>query len=319
MIKLIKLLKELYIDELKFRTGELEFGVDDNKTYYTFLKDFKISGDKFFTMTRGKFNSEVFDFTPGVPFDSKTFEKSVISEESPYQLIAISPQASTLYLVNSEGKTVPDYVIGKIEIDKEHLDTRPFGLAGAQINLIQITTPWKKKGLGSKTYNMMLQAYDTLFSDGTLYEGSLYIWIKKLAPLGQQSGNFFGMHIEKVAVSLTIEDATDMSLLKNTNIDSFIVSIKPSQKLLDVKAALAGLSIGKGDYGIYKGEAGLTSSKLQSIVRKGEITSIDGIIEKVGLYQVVGKKDNYSTIVVSLDNTMVILYEENGQITMDLI
>jgi hypothetical protein len=110
-----------------------------------------------------------------------------------------------------------------------------------------------------------------------------------------------------------------MSLLKNTNIDSFIVSIKLSQKLLDVKAALAGLSIGKGDYGIYEGEAGLTSSKLQSVVRKGEITSIDGIIEKAGLYQVVGKKDNYSTIVVSLDNTMVVLYEENGQITMDLI
>ena len=317
MIRLIKLLKEVYIDELKFRTDELE--LDDNRAYYDFLKNFKIPGGKFFTMTRGKFNSEEFNFIPGAALDSKTFEKTVISENSPYQLIATSNRASTLYLVNSEGKTIPDYIVGQIYIDLEPADARALNLAGAQVNLIQITTPWKKKGLGLKAYNMLLQAYGTIFSDNILYEGSLYIWTKKLAPLGQQSGNFFGAQVDNVVIPLTVEDAGDMSILGNISIDSFIMSIELPQVLTNVKAALAGLSISKGDYGIYKGNADLTAPKLQDIVRGGKDMSIDSIIKEVGLYKIIGKKDSYTTIVVSLDNTMVILYERNGRVTMDTI
>lgn len=309
MIKLAELLNELYLDELELRSGQLE--VDDNKTYFTFLEDFRLPEDEFFDGEKVNNN----------PFNPKLIKKSILVEDGPYQFIVPSTYTGTLYIVNSGGKTLAEYVVGTVDVDVINLSAtegKPFKITGAEIHLTYVTTPWRGKGLGVKMYTMLLQAYGSVFSDNILYEGSLSMWTKKLSPLGQEAGNFFGIQVGKVIIPLTVEDAGDSFVIKDIGVDHFIVSIKPPQVLLDIKAALAGLSISKGQYGVYEADKGLTAAKLQSVIDEGAV-SLDEVIEQVDLYQVVGKEDSYSTIVVALDNAMVILREEGDEVVMDII
>lgn len=309
MIKLAELLKELNIDELELRSGQLE--VDDNKTYFTFLEDFRIPEDEFFDWDQVNNNK----------FNSKLLKKSVIVEDGPYQFIAPSTYTGTLYIVNSEGKTLPDYVIGTVDVDVINLsvkDGKPFKITGAAIHLTYVTTPWRGKGLGVKMYTMLLEAYGSVFSDNILYEGSLSMWTKKLAAIGNEPGNFFGIQVGKIIVPLSVEDASDSFVIKDIGVDHFIVSVRPPQVLSDIKAALVGLSLAKGQYGVYEADQGLTAAKLQTVIDEG-VGSLDELISQLDLYQVVGVEDNYSTIVAALDNAMVILREEGDEVVMDII
>ena len=309
MIKLTELLKELNIDELELRSGQLE--VDDNKTYFTFLEDFRIPEDEFFDGDQINNNE----------FNPKLLKKSVIVEDGPYQFIAPSTYTGTLYIVNSEGRTLPDYVIGTVDVDVINLsakDGKPFKITGAAIHLTYVTTPWRGKGLGVKMYTMLLEAYGSVFSDNILYEGSLSMWTKKLAAIGNEPGNFFGIQVGKIIVPLSVEDASDSFVIKDIGVDHFIVSVRPPQVLSDIKAALAGLSLAKGQYGVYEADQGLTAAKLQAVIDEG-VGSLDELISQLDLYQVVGVEDSYSTIVVAIDNAMVILREEGDEVVMDII
>ena len=59
MIKLTDLL-----GELDLRGGDLDENITLEQVLIAFLEDFQIPEDEFFTVSRGKFNSEKFDLKP---------------------------------------------------------------------------------------------------------------------------------------------------------------------------------------------------------------------------------------------------------------
>jgi GNAT superfamily N-acetyltransferase len=306
MIKLIELLNELNLDELELRSGDLY--VDDVKTYVTFLEDFKLDPD----------DLDVY----GANFDPNILKKTVLSEDGPYQFIVPSNYTGTLYLVNSAGTNIEDYVIGTIDVDIINLTGdrwKPFKITGAEIHLTYVTEPWRGKGLGYKMYTMLLKAYKNVFSDNILYEGSLAVWVKKLAPLGAESGNFFGAQVGNIIVPMSAEDISNRNILNDVGLDHLIVSVSPPQVLLDIKRKLAGLSLSGGDYGVFEPSMKIKVAQLQDIV--DESASIMDVVDQADLYQVLGgyREDQYSTIVVALQDAMVIVRETEDDVEMELI
>jgi GNAT superfamily N-acetyltransferase len=306
MIKLIELLNELNLDELELRSGDLY--VNDIKTYYTFLEDFKLDSD----------DLDVY----GANFDPSILKKTVLSEDGPYQFIVPSTYTGTLYLVNSAGTNIEDYVIGTIDVSIINLtgkDGKPFKITGAEIHLTYVTEPWRGKGLGYKMYTMLLQAYKNVFSDNILYEGSLAVWVKKLAPLGAKSGNFFGAQVGGIIVPMSAEDVSNRNILNDVGLDHLIVSVSPPQVLLDIKQKLADLSLSNGDYGVFEPSMKIKVAQFQDIV--DESVSIDEVLSEADLYQVLGilEDNQYSTIVVALQDAMVILRETGDDVEMQLI
>ena len=306
MIKLIELLKELNLDELELRSGDLY--VDDMKTYYTFLEDFKLDPD----------DIDIYADN----FDPSILKKRVFSEDGLYQFIVPSTYTGTLYLVNSGGRDLGNYVIGTIDISIINLsgkNGKPFKITGAEIHLTYVTEPWRGKGLGYKMYTMLLENYKNVFSDDILYEGSLAIWVKKLAPLGAGSGNFFGAQVGGIIVPMSAEDVSNRDILNDVGLDHLIVSVDPPQVLLDIKRKLAGLSLSDGDYGVFEPSMKTKVAQFQDIV--DESASIGEILEEANLYQVLGTSgdDQYSTIVVALQDAMVIVRETDDDVGMELI
>lgn len=306
MIKLIELLNELNLDELELRSGDLY--VNDIKTYYTFLEDFKLDSD----------DLDVY----GANFDPSILKKTVLSEDGPYQFIVPSTYTGTLYLVNSAGTNIENYVIGTIDVSIINLtgkDGKPFKITGAEIHLTYVTEPWRGKGLGYKMYTMLLQAYKNVFSDNILYEGSLAIWVNKLAPLGAESGNFFGAQVGGIIVPMSAEDVSNRNILNDVGLDHLIVSVSPPQVLLDIKQKLADLSLSNGDYGVFEPSMKIKVTQFQDIV--DESVSIDEVLSEADLYQVLGilEDNQYSTIVVALQDAMVILRETGDDVEMQLI
>jgi len=306
MIKLIELLNELNLDELELRSGDLY--VDDIKTYVTFLEDFKLDPD----------DLDVY----GANFDSNILKKTVLSEDGPYQFIVPSNYTGTLYLVNSAGTDLESYVVGTVDVSVINLtgeNGKPFKITGAEIHLTYVTEPWRGKGLGYKMYTMLLKAYKNVFSDSILYEGSLAIWAKKLAPLGAESGNFFGAQVGGIIVPMSAEDVGNRDIINDVGLDHLIVSVSPPQVLLDIKRKLVGLSLSDGDYGVFEPSTKIKAAQLQDIV--DESASIMDVVDQADLYQVLGgyREDQYSMIVVALQDAMVVVRETDDEVEMQLI
>jgi hypothetical protein len=310
MIKLTDLLKEINLDELELRSGDLY--IDDMKTYYTFLEDFKLDPD----------DIDIYADN----FDPNIIGKKILFEDGPYQFITpLKPDGgmyTTMYLVNSVGNDLGSYVIGTVDtkiISLSGRSKRPFKLTGVEIYLIYIIEDWRGEGLGEKIYNMLLEIYGSIFSDSILYEGSLAVWVKKLAPLGAKSGNFFGAQVGGIIVPMSAEDVSNRNILKDVGLDHLIVSTKPPQVLIDIKRKLAGLSLSNGDYGVFEPSMKMKVVQLESIV--DEAVSMDEVLEEADLYQVLGILDGnqYSTIVVALQDAMVLIRETEDDVEMELI
>jgi hypothetical protein len=168
-------------------------------------------------------------------------------------------------------------------------------------------------------YAMLLNKYGNVFSDSILYEGSLAIWVKKLAPLGAKSGNFFGAQVGGIIVPMSAEDVSNRNILNDVGLDHLIVSVSPPQVLLDIKRKLAGLSLSNGDYGVFEPSMKIKVAQFQDIV--DESVSIGEVLEEADVYQVLGTLDGdqYSTIVVALQDAMVIVRETDDDVEMELI
>jgi hypothetical protein len=306
MIKLTDLLKEINLDELELRSGDLY--VNDMKTYYTFLEDFKLDSD----------DIDIYIDN----FDPTIIKKKILSEEGPYQFIMPVEYTGTLYIVNSGGDDLESYVIGTMDVNLISVSSksgRPFKITGAEIYLAYITDLWRDKGFGYKMYAMLLNKYGNVFSDSILYEGSLAVWVKKLAPLGAEPGNFFGAQVGGIIVPMSAEDVSNRNILKDVGLDHLIVSVNPPQVLIDIKRKLAGLSLSDGDYGVFEPSMKTKVAQFQDIV--DESVSIGDILEEADLYQVLGilDGDQYSTIVVALQDAMVIVRETDDDVEMQLI
>jgi GNAT superfamily N-acetyltransferase len=319
MIKLTDLLKELDL-----RGGDLDDNITLEQVLIAFLEDFQIPEDEFFTVSRGKFNSEDFNLKPDATFNPRILKKSVITADGDFEFIVPSSYRGTLYLVNTKGTTLDDYVIGQVEVEKIYINansgrTKPYRLPGAEIHLTYISPKYRGKGLGVKMYTMLLEAYKTIFSDNILYPASWSLWISKLAPIGLKQGNFIGGEVGGIIVPFTPEDISNSDLMMGIGVDHLILSIEPPQVLLDIKQALSGLSLSKGNYGIYEPTTQIKISELDAVV--DESASIEEVIEGADLMQMVGLNDddNYPIIVVATQDALAVIREVGDDVTLEIV
>jgi GNAT superfamily N-acetyltransferase len=310
MIKLTDLLKELDL-----RGGDLDENITLEQVLLAFVEDFQIPEDEFF---------EDDELIPGAIFNPRILKKSVIISDGDYEFIVPSTYRGTLYLVNTKGTSLDDYVIGQVEVEKIYINansgrTKPYRLPGAEIHLTYVSPKYRGKGLGIKMYTMLLEAYKTIFSDNILYPGSWSLWISKLAPIGLQSGNFIGGEVGGIIVPFTPEDISNSDLMMGIGVDHLILSIEPPQVLLDIKEALSGLSLSKGDYGIYELTTKIKVAELDAIV--DESGSIEEVIESAGLVQAVGLNDddNYPVIVVATQDALAVIREIGDDVTLEIV
>jgi len=319
MIKLTDLLKELDL-----RGGDLDDNITIEQVLFAFLEDFQIDEDEFFTISRGKFNSEKFDLKPDAVFNPRLFKKTTIAKDGDYEFIVPSSYRGTLYLVNTKGTTLDTYVVGQVDVDKIYVSansgkTKPYRIPGSEISLTYINPKYRGKGLGVKMYTMLLDAYKTVFSDNTLYPASWNLWMNKLAPIGMESGKFIGAEVAGIIVPLTSEDIGNTDLMQGIGVDHLILTIEPPQVLLDIKQALSGLSLTNGDYAIYEPTSNLKVAQLDQFV--DESGSIEEVIENADLMQMVGAKDddNYSIIVVATQDALALVREVGDDVTLEII
>jgi GNAT superfamily N-acetyltransferase len=319
MIKLTDLLKELDL-----RGGDLDDNITLEQVLIAFLEDFQIPEDEFFTVSRGKFNSEDFNLKPDATFNPRILKKTTLTTDGDFEFIVPSSYRGTLYLVNTKGTTLDDYVIGQVEVEKIYINansgrTKPYRLPGAEIHLTYISPKYRGKGLGVKMYTMLLEAYKTIFSDNILYPASWSLWISKLAPIGLKQGNFIGGEVGGIIVPFTPEDISNSSLMEGIGVDHLILSIEPPQVLLDIKEALSGLSLSKGDYGIYEPTTQIKIAELDAVV--DESASIEEVIEGADLMQMVGLNDddNYPVIVVATQDALAVVREVGDDVTLEIV
>jgi GNAT superfamily N-acetyltransferase len=319
MIKLTQLLKELDL-----RGGDLDEHITLEQVLIAFIEDFNLDEDEFITVSKGKFNSDVFTLKPNIPFNPRLIKKSVIIADGEYEFIVPSTYRGTLYLVNNKGTSLDNYVIGQVEVEKIYINansgrTKPYRLPGAEIHLTYVSPKYRGKGLGVKMYTMLLEAYKTIFSDNILYPASWSLWISKLAPIGLKQGNFIGGEVGGIIVPFTPEDISNSDLMMGIGVDHLILSIEPPQVLLDIKQALSGLSLSKGDYGIYESTTKIKVTELDEAVDRS--ASIEEVIEEADLMQMVGLNDddNYPVIVVATQDALAVIREVGDDVTLEIV
>jgi hypothetical protein len=237
MIKLTDLLKELDL-----RSGELEGSfVNDTSLYGGFFNSFDFE------------NAElIYDLSPEqqkMVFDSKADQSEVkgkvLSEVNDYQLL--DPGAGiTKYIVNTSAETWREYIVGSVDV--EVMENKPYKLKGGQVVLTYISKPYRKQGIGTLMYYMILVHYQNLFSDEILYEGSRKVWLSRI----YSAADFFGAQALDFYIPLTLEDAQNDDLVGSPAILSYVASINPSPEMIKLKDALKGLSLSKGEFGVYE-------------------------------------------------------------------
>ena len=288
MIKLMDLLQSMQQQqamlELDIRRGELKNIVSKEDVYTTFFEDFDI------------FDEDEFDIEAEVG-NRKLKYKELIDVDG-YKLIDPLGFENTKYLINSEGKTWKEFIVGSVDI--EDVMDKPYNLKGGQIKLTRITKFYKGKGLGALMYYMVLVHYRNLFSDNILYEGSRNIWLKKI----YTAADFFGAEInEEFYVPLTFEDANNTSLMKNLAVDSYLASVAPTKQMMKLKKYVGNYSLSTGEYGIY--ETPLSSDDLTDLV--DESTDLNDLLSNKLLMSIIPANDNPKAIVVSCENVVVVI------------
>jgi hypothetical protein len=293
MIKLTDLLKELDI-----RKGNLgQTFVNDSELYESFFYNFDFSD---------KFNYYV---SSGSPADDSKLEYDELSDVGEYKLIEpTNVTGTTKYLVKPSGKTWKEYIVGSVDV--EEVVGKPYGLRGGQIVLTYISELYRGKGLGSLMYYMVLVYYKNLFSDNILYEGSRAIWTNKIYP-ATQLGGFFGVETGGFYAPLTLEDAKDDKIMKMQDIVSYVASTNPSPQMIKLQDYLDGLSLSKGEYGIYTYKK--SSKEFDELVSDSE--SLEDIITDPDMiYHDVVANANPEAILVKASDVLFIVTKD-----MDLI
>jgi hypothetical protein len=118
---------------------------------------------------------------------------------------------------------------------------------------------------------------------------------------------------------MSVEDINNRDILNDVGLDHLIVSTRPPQILLNIKQKLSDMSLNNGDYGVFEPSMKIKAAQFQDIV--DESVSIGEVLEEANLYQVLGALDGdqYSTIVVALQDAMVIVRETDDDVEMQLI
>jgi hypothetical protein len=268
MIKLTDLLRELDL-----RSGELGGSfVNDTSLYISFFNNFNFENAELMDELSPEqletvFNSEA---------DQSEVKGRVLSEVDDYQLL--DPGIGmTLYIVNTSAKTWKEYIVGSVDV--EVMNNKPYKLKGGQIVLTYISKPYRGKGIGTLMYYMVLVHYQNLFSDEILYEGSRKVWLSKIYGIA----DFFGAQVLDFYIPLTLEDAQDDNLVGSPAILSYVASINPSPEMIKLDNALGGLSLSKGEFGVYEYPED-TEVFLDAIVGLDDLLDIIELDELVSMF-----------------------------------
>jgi hypothetical protein len=210
--------------------------------------------------------------------------------------------------VKPSGKTWKEYIVGSVDV--EEVQGKPYGLRGGQIVLTYISELYRGKGLGALMYYMVLVHYKNLFSDNILYEGSRAIWTNKIYP-ATQLGGFFGVETGGFYAPLTLEDAKNDKIMKMQDIVSYVASTTPSSQMIKLQDYLDGLSLSKGEYGIYTYKK--SSEEFDELVSESESLE-DVITDRDMIYHDVVANANPEAILVKASDVLFIVTKD-----MDLI
>jgi hypothetical protein len=300
MIKLTDLLKELDL-----RSGELGGSfVNDTSLYISFFANFDFE------------NAELmYDLSPEqqeIVFNSKADQSEVrgkvLSEVNNYQLL--EPRIGiTKYVVNTSAKTWKEYIVGSVDI--EVMKNKPYKLKGGQIVLTYISEPYRGKGIGTLMYYMVLVHYQNLFSDEILYEGSRKVWLSKI----YSAADFFGVQALDFYIPLTLEDAQDDDLVGSPAILSYVASINPSPEMTKLDNALGGLSLSKGEFGVYE-YPGDTSAFFDVIEGLDDLLDV---IESYELVSMFNANDDPDALVVRTSNAVCVVKDAGDKLDVTVI
>jgi len=293
MIKLVDLLREIDI-----RKGSLgQAFVNDGELWESFFYNFDF------------FDKYSFNFNSSSPVDESKLEYDELSDVGEYRLIdPTGVVGNTKYLVKPSGKTWKEYIVGSVDV--EEVTGKPYGLKGGQIVLTYISELYRGKGLGALMYYMVLVHYKNLFSDNILYEGSRAIWTNKIYP-ATQLGGFFGVETGGFYAPLTLEDAKNDKIMKMQDIVSYVASTTPSSQMIKLQDYLDGLSLSKGEYGIYTYKK--SSEEFDELVSESESLE-DVITDRDMIYHDVVANANPEAILVKASDVLFIVTKD-----MDLI
>ncbi len=300
MIKLTDLLRELDL-----RSGELEGSfVNDTNLYGGFFNSFNFENAELIhdlspAQQEMIFNSEA---------DQSEVRGKVLAEVGDYRLL--DPRVGmTKYLVNTSGKTWKEYIIGTVDI--EVMKNKPYKLKGGQVVLTYISKPYRKQGIGTLMYYMVLVYYQNLFSDEILYEGSRKVWLSRI----YSAANFFGAQALDFYIPLTLEDAQDDDLVGSPAILSYVASINPSPEMVKLKDALKGLSLSKGEFGVYE-YPGDTDAFLDVV------EGLDDLLDVIDSYELVSMfnaNDRPSALVIRTSNAVCVVKVINKKLNVNII
>jgi hypothetical protein len=289
MIKLVDLLREIDI-----RKGSLgQAFVNDDELYESFFYNFDF------------FDKYSFNFNSSSPVDESKLEYSELSNVGEYRLIdPTGVVGNTKYLVKPSGKTWKEYIVGSVDV--EEVKGKPYGLKGGQIVLTYISELYRGQGLGALMYYMVLVHYENLFSDNILYEGSRAIWTNKIYP-ATQLGGFFGVETGGFYAPLTLEDAKNDKIMKMQDIVSYVASTTPTSEMIKLQDYLDGLSLSRGEYGIYTYKR--SSEDFDDLVSESE--SLEDIItDRDMIYHDVVANANPEAILVKARDVLFIVTKD---------
>jgi hypothetical protein len=309
MIKLTDL-----IDEIDLRTGPLDIPEEDTANF--FLDEFGFPEDVF--DTEEEWEKPIEEVVPNF-FKQVNKKKRVVAKAEPFELIVPSSYYGNLYLVNTDAETndsinnLNGYLAGFINVDIINASgnnglSKPFKMIGAEIHLTHVNEGYRGMGLGTIMYQLLLQAYKTVFSDSILYEASRAVWIKKLAPMANGKNIIFGGQIGNTIVPLSLEDASNDDVMGEWGFDRYFLTTNPPVELKKIAAAVQGLSITNQDYGIYQPKNKMTAQKLIEIA--DTVDSIPKLIRAAGLEQTIGYAgvaNQFEKILVETDNAIVVV------------
>jgi hypothetical protein len=295
MIKLTDLLKELDI-----RKGNLgQAFVNDNELWESFFYNFDLYTKyplNYVASGKLNINSDI---------DESKLEYKELSEVGEYKLIEpTGVEGTTKYLVKPSAKTWKEYIVGSVDV--EEVKGKPYGLEGGQIVLTYISKLYRGQGLGALMYYMVLVHYGNLFSDNILYEGSRAVWTNKIYP-ATQLGGFFGVETGGFYAPLTLEDAKNDKIMGMQDIVSYVASTNPSPQMIKLQNYLDGLSLSKGEYGIYTYEG--SGEEFDTMV--GESNSLEEVInDDKMIYHDVVANAKPEAILVKASNVLFIVTKD---------
>jgi hypothetical protein len=283
MIKLVDLLRE--IDIRKGNLGQAFVNDDQLRESFFYNFDLMVGDDS--------------------PVDESKLQYKELSEVGEYKMIEpTGVDGTTKYLVKPSAKTWKEYIVGSVDV--EEVSGKPYGLTGGQIVLTYISKSYRGKGLGALMYYMVLVHYGNLFSDNILYEGSRAVWTNKIYP-ATQLGGFFGVETGGFYAPLTLEDAKNDKIMGMQDIVSYVASTNPSPQMIKLQDYLDGLSLSKGEYGIYTYEG--SGEEFDTMV--GESDSLEEVInDDKMIYHDVVANANPEAILVKASNILFIVTKD---------